>query len=223
VQFTTYRQTTLLLQRIAGGEGRLPQSVESFIAGGSAGALATAVTYPLDLLRTRFAAQGNDRVYTSLPRALAQINREEGLRGFYRGLGPGLAQIVPFMGMFFAVYETIREPLHHLSLPFSSGDAVAGIAASVVAKTGSFPLDLVRKRIQVQGPTRGRYVHKNIPEYHGAIATIRAIVRMEGFRGLYRGLTVSLFKAAPASAVTMWTYERALRFYMRMGETEHKI
>jgi solute carrier family 25 thiamine pyrophosphate transporter 19 len=28
---------------------------------------------------------------------------------------------------------------------------------------------------------------------------------------LYRGLTVSLIKAAPASAVTMWTYERALK------------
>ncbi|KAK0632336.1 mitochondrial carrier domain-containing protein [Immersiella caudata] len=224
VQFTTYRQTTLLLQRIAGGESRLPQSVESFVAGGSAGALATAATYPLDLLRTRFAAQGNDRVYSSLPRALATIHRDEGIRGFYRGLGPGLAQIVPFMGMFFAVYETLRVPLGSFSLPFSSGDAVAGVLASVVAKTGSFPLDLIRKRIQVQGPTRGRYVHKNIPEYRGTVATMRAILQKEGFRGLYRGLTVSLFKAAPASAVTIWTYERALRFYIAMGEKpEHEI
>jgi solute carrier family 25 (mitochondrial thiamine pyrophosphate transporter), member 19 len=104
-----------------------------------------------------------------------------------------------------------------LNLPFSSGDAVAGMAASVVAKTGSFPFDLVRKRIQVQGPTRTHYVHKNIPEYQGMIQTMQAILAREGFRGLYRGLTVSLFKAAPASAVTMWTYERALRFYMGMG------
>jgi solute carrier family 25 thiamine pyrophosphate transporter 19 len=36
------------------------------------------------------------------------------------------------------------------------------------------------------------------------------IGRQEGRRGLYRGLTVSLLKAAPASAVTMWTYERAM-------------
>lgn len=218
VQFTTYRQATLLLHRAVGGEGRIPQSVESFIAGASAGAASTVATYPLDLLRTRFAAQGNDRVYTSLPRAVMQIGREEGFRGFFRGLGPGLAQIVPFMGMFFAVYETLRQPLGQLSLPFSTGDAVAGVVASVVAKTGSFPLDLVRKRIQVQGPTRSRYVHKNIPEYRGTVGTIRTIVRNEGFRGLYRGLTVSLLKAAPASAITMWTYERALRFYIAFGE-----
>ncbi|KAK1755337.1 mitochondrial carrier domain-containing protein [Echria macrotheca] len=218
VQFTAYRQVAQLLQRFAGPQNRLPQSAESFIAGGTAGAAATAVTYPLDLLRTRFAAQGNDRVYASLPRALAQIYREEGIRGFYRGLAPGLAQIVPFMGIFFAAYETLRVPLDGLSLPFSSGDAVAGVAASVIAKTGSFPLDLVRKRIQVQGPTRARYIHKNIPEYHGMVGTLRAILRMEGPRGLYRGLTVSLFKAAPASAVTMWTYERALRLYISLGD-----
>lgn len=89
--------------------------------------------------------------------------------------------------------------------------------ASVIAKTGVFPLDLVRKRLQVQGPHRARYVHANIPEYNGVIQTISVIVRTQGVRGLYRGLTVSLLKAAPASAVTMWTYERALNI-MRARE-----
>jgi len=217
VQFTTYRSVTLLLHRTF-GEGRLPHSAESFIAGATAGATATMATYPLDLLRTRFAAQGNDRVYSSLRRAILDIKRDEGFKGFFRGLGPGLAQIVPFMGTFFAVYETLRLPLGQLELPFGSGDATAGVMASVIAKTGTFPLDLVRKRIQVQGPTRSRYVHKNIPEYRGTVRTVQAILAREGIRGLYRGLTVSLFKAAPASAVTMWTYEQALRFYIGIGE-----
>ncbi|KAK3904839.1 mitochondrial carrier domain-containing protein [Staphylotrichum tortipilum] len=220
-QFTAYRGTTALLRAAApaaGWDEPLPQAVESFIAGAAAGAGATVVTYPLDLLRTRFAAQGNDRVYTSLRLAITQIARDEGPRGFFRGLGPGLAQIIPYMGVFFAVYETLRPHLANLDLPLSSGGAVAGTLASVTAKTGTFPLDLVRKRIQVQGPTRGRYVHKNIPEYRGAVGAVGTILRNEGVRGLYRGLTVSLMKAAPASAVTMWTYEHALMFYSRLGE-----
>ena len=94
------------------------------------------------------------------------------------------------------------------------------VVASVIAKTGTFPLDLVRKRIQVQGPTRSQYIHRNIPEYTGTVGALRTIVAHEGLRGLYRGLTVSLFKAAPASAVTIWTYERALKFYIRLGEGE---
>ncbi|KAK3300924.1 mitochondrial carrier domain-containing protein [Chaetomium fimeti] len=218
IQFTTYRTTTLLLHSTL-GEGTLPQSAESFVAGAVGGGTATAATYPLDLLRTRFAAQGNDRVYASLWRAVSQIGREEGARGFFRGLGPGLAQIIPYMGFFFAAYETLRPHLSGLELPFSTGGAVAGTMASVMAKSGTFPLDLVRKRIQVQGPTRGRYVHKNIPEYYGGtVGAVRTILQREGFRGLYRGLTVSLLKAAPASAVTMWTYERALKFYSGLGE-----
>jgi solute carrier family 25 thiamine pyrophosphate transporter 19 len=77
-----------------------------------------------------------------------------------------------------------------MQLPFGSGDATAGIIASVIAKTGVFPLDLIRKRLQVQGPTRSKYVHKNIPAYHGVFKTMGDILKNEGTRGLYRGLTV---------------------------------
>ncbi|KAI0175605.1 mitochondrial dicarboxylate carrier protein [Hypoxylon sp. FL1284] len=212
VQFTAYRSFTQLLRRALGDQRRLPRAAESFVAGAAAGAAATASSYPLDLLRTRFAAQGNDRVYASLRRAVRAIGRDEGLRGFFRGLAPALASVVPSMGLFFAAYEGARAPLARLDLPADAGDAAAGVLASLLAKTGVFPLDLVRKRIQVQGPTRARYVHKNIPEYAGTLRTVRAILAREGVRGLYRGLTVSLFKAAPASAVTMWTYERTLNF-----------
>lgn len=210
IQFTTYRTTTLALQKLV-GENRLPVAAESFIAGASAGVVSTTATYPLDLLRTRFAAQGTERVYTSLKAAIREIAVNEGPKGFFQGLGAGIGQIIPYMGIFFATYESLRLPMGTLELPFGSGDATAGVLASVIAKTGVFPFDLIRKRLQVQGPTRSKYVHKNIPIYKGVFKTMGDIVRVEGTRGLYRGLTVSLFKAAPASAVTMWTYERVLR------------
>ncbi|KAJ5874972.1 Mitochondrial carrier protein [Penicillium soppii] len=187
-------------------------SVESFISGAVAGGCATGVTYPLDLLRTRFAAQGPDRVYGSLRASVVDIARHEGLPGFFRGCSAAVAQIVPYMGLFFTTYEALRPVMTAGDLlPLGTGDAAAGVVASVLAKTGVFPLDLVRKRLQVQGPTRTRYVHRNIPEYNGVLQSMAMIVRTQGVRGLYRGLTVSLIKAAPASAVTMWTYERTLK------------
>ncbi|MCJ1449818.1 mitochondrial thiamine pyrophosphate transporter [Mycoblastus sanguinarius] len=190
----------------------LPNGAEAFISGAVAGASATTVTYPLDLLRTRFAAQGPDKVYKSLRGGIRDILREEGPIGFYQGLGAGVGQVVPYMGLFFSAYETLRLPLVTLSLPFGSGDATAGVLASVFAKTGVFPLDLIRKRLQVQGPTRARYVGGKIPVYgKGVWKTGKSIIRREGWRGLYRGLGVGLAKSAPASAITMWTYERALK------------
>ncbi|KAM0455447.1 hypothetical protein ACHAPV_007788 [Trichoderma viride] len=217
-QFTAYRSTTVFLQTALPQHRRLPDSAETFVAGAVSGAAATSVTYPLDLLRTRFAAQGRHRVYTSFRGALWDIQRDEGFRGFFRGLGPALAQIIPFMGMFFASYEGLRLQLIDLHLPWGSGDATAGMMASVLAKTAVFPLDLVRKRIQVQGPTRSKYVYNDIPVYTSAGRAIRVIFQTEGLRGLYKGLPISLIKAAPASAITLWTYERSLRLLMSFDE-----
>ncbi|EHY59634.1 mitochondrial thiamine pyrophosphate transporter [Exophiala dermatitidis] len=207
VQFTAYRSITQLQSLLP---RRPPPSVESFISGAGAGAAATTATYPFDLLRTRFAAQGPQRVYNGLLFAVRDISRNEGFRGFFRGLSAAVGQIVPYMGLFFSSYEFLHQHIGGKTLPFGSGDATAGIFASIFAKTAVFPLDLIRKRLQVQGPTRTKYIHSNIPEYNGVIRGLAAIWKREGYRGWYRGLTVSLIKAAPASAVTMWTYEQVL-------------
>lgn len=251
VQFSSYRSTSLALATLsqsqqgwwrktrakegsAGGDGVIPFSVQSFIAGAVAGGFSTATTYPLDLLRTRFAAQGVNKVYDSLWSGVLDILRHEGPLGFFRGGSAAVIQIVPYMGLFFSSYESLRLLFRRrwwligvdhnnknnddtFHLPLGSGDAIAGIVASIIAKTGVFPLDLVRKRLQVQGPTRTRYVYSNIPEYRGVLNAFSLIVKQQGIRGLYRGLTVGLLKAAPAGAITMWTYERSLGLLDRMG------
>ena len=228
VQFSTYKSASQALAALSDRDRKvslaLPSSAQSFVAGAVAGGASTAATYPLDLLRTRFAAQGVNKVYFSLRSGVSDILRNEGPSGFFRGCSAAIVQIVPYMGLFFFSYESLRQALRRwpvnsnsntnsnrsISLPFGSGDAIAGILASIIAKTGVFPLDLVRKRLQVQGPTRTRYVYSNIPEYHGVFNAVSSILCQQGVRGLYRGLAVALWKAAPAAAITMWTYERSL-------------
>ncbi|KAH6898769.1 mitochondrial carrier domain-containing protein [Thelonectria olida] len=221
IQFTTYRYTTVFLRTAL--PNRLPDGAESFIAGATSGAAATSLTYPLDLLRTRFAAQGRHRIYASLRSAVWDIKRDEGFRGFFRGIGPGLGQIVPFMGLFFLTYESLRISFEDLHMPWGSGDATAGMLASILSKTAVFPLDLVRKRIQVQGPSRSKYVYNHIPEYSTARGAIRSIILTEGFRGLYKGLPISLIKAAPASAVTLWTYEQSLKLMLNFNSAREEV
>jgi len=219
IQFGTYRSVTLLLKNIGG----MPDAVESFVAGASAGALATGCTYPLDLLRTRFAAQGRRKVYSGLAGAVRDIYRHEGPGGFFRGVAPGLAQIVPYMGIFFVTCEALRLQLAGFNMPFGSADATAGMIGGIIAKTAVFPLDLIRKRIQLQGPTRKRYIYGDIPEYKSATRALGMVVRAEGVRGLFRGLPIALAKNAPTSAVMVWTYERVLNVLIESNKTVEKV
>ncbi|EMC93395.1 hypothetical protein BAUCODRAFT_125259 [Baudoinia panamericana UAMH 10762] len=221
VQFLAYRTTNQTFDALEETQGvQIPGALRSFIAGAVAGTAATTATYPLDLLRTRFAAQGTDRVYDGLLASIRDITRHEGPAGFFRGLSAGIGQVVPYMGLFFALYEGLKAPLAAVHLPFGSGDAVAGITASMLSKSAVFPLDTVRKRLQIQGPNRDRYVGgSRMPVYGGGVVhTLRMILKREGWRGLYRGLGVSLIKAAPASAVTMWTYERTLHILQDLAK-----
>ncbi|EIM82114.1 mitochondrial carrier [Stereum hirsutum FP-91666 SS1] len=235
VQFTTYRTTSSFLTSLT---LPLPSSANSLISGSIAGVASTLATYPLDLLRTRFAAQGKQKVYTSLASGIANIYTQEGVKGFFRGLGAGMMSIVPNMGLFFLFYETLHPPLvdghpdqrpksstHKIltSLIPGSAHASAGLLSSILSKTSIFPLDLIRKRLQVQGPTRQLYAHGPImPRYDdglGIRGTVKEILRREGVRGLYRGLGISLVKAAPSSAITMWVYEWVMEGLRRERET----
>ncbi|RMZ85097.1 hypothetical protein DV738_g76, partial [Chaetothyriales sp. CBS 135597] len=225
IQFASYRSLTQAQEQARRHIDitlpfRIPDSADSFFAGAGAGAIATTATYPMDLLRTRFAAQGTDKIYNGLVAACRDIVRDEGLRGFFRGLSAAVGSIVPYMGLFFSSYEVLHKAIGGATMPFGSGDAAAGVVASIVAKSATFPLDLIRKRLQIQGPTRHRYIHTNVPEYKGVFRGLFAIWRKEGVRGWYRGLTVSLVKAAPASAVTMYVYERTLHALMSADKTD---
>lgn len=210
-QFFIYQQTQRLLDT---NLKELPRSSHAFISGACAGGFATTMTYPLDCLRTRFAAQGNRKIYQSLSQAVRDIHHQEGAGGFFRGISTALYQIVPNLAIFFGTYEPLKNILvQQLPHTYASwGTALAGGTAGVIAKTIVFPLDLARKRLQVQGVNRSSYVHANIPIYRGALSTMRDVARLEGYRGLFKGLTVSLVKAAPNSAVTMFVYESTMRF-----------
>lgn len=91
-QFLSYRAVNVAIRD---SELGLPEAVRNSVAGGTAGAIATTATYPFDLLRTRFAAQGTQRVYSSIVHSVCSIYQQEGPRGFFRGVGVTVFQIVP--------------------------------------------------------------------------------------------------------------------------------
>ncbi|KAF7355697.1 Mitochondrial carrier [Mycena sanguinolenta] len=231
VQFSTYRRLTHAMQDLPTPPGK---NTINFVAGGLAGAAATTATYPLDLLRTRLAAayhqapsiNGSPRPLTAALLALHAEHRQQPLRPYFRGLPAALAGIVPYMGLFFLIYEGLRGPLNTLLSPHRANwasvlgapDALAGTIASVASKTAVFPFDTVRKRMQVQG--QGAASGPNVFPVHtgGVVKTLREVVARDGVRGLYRGLGIGLAKAAPVGAITVWAYERCLYVLRKIEE-----
>ncbi|ORY92050.1 mitochondrial carrier domain-containing protein [Syncephalastrum racemosum] len=217
VEFCAFREIELALDTLDPND-RVPHSAKTFIGGMLGGSIATATTYPLDLLRTRFAMQGNKKHYTGLVQAMKLIYRNEGIAGFYGGIWPAVIQIMPYMGLVFASYDKIattfkrgrengilnpeHKPLH---------DILSGALSGVVSKIAVYPMDLVRKRLQVQGPNLHGYVIESIPAYatRSWLACLKHIAANEGITGLYRGLTVALIKVAPAISLTFFVYEKA--------------
>lgn len=96
---------------------------------------------------------------------------------------------------------------------------ISGSLAGIVSKTGVFPLDVVRKRLQAQGPHRTKYAVPGIPEYSSRVSVfscMRTIVKTEGVLALYKGLFPGLLKAGPASAVNFAVFELSKDVFLRL-------
>lgn len=87
--------------------------------------------------------------------------------------------------------------------------ATAKMTASIV----TYPHEVVRTRFQTEKrPLNGNGGHDTTAERRGLIRMTQHIVTHEGWRALYRGLSVNLVRTVPNSAVTMLTWVSSFRF-----------
>ncbi|KAL1877609.1 hypothetical protein VTK73DRAFT_8433 [Phialemonium thermophilum] len=71
--------------------------------------VAGAVTYPLQVLRSRLQNYDAEaRFGKGMRGVVRQLWQEEGLRGFYRGVVPGVVRVLPATWVTFLVYENVR-------------------------------------------------------------------------------------------------------------------
>lgn len=168
---------------------------------------ATFLTYPFDLVRTRMALQGHhSEIYKSFTGTISRVFRTEGVTGFYKGIGPTLAQVIPYMGLAFHVHSRAGEYLGGLINNKGTVDFLAGGIAGITSKTAMMPFDVVRKRLQIQGSAYEAYAVKSLPKYTGLVDCVQRMWVTEGFVGFYRGLGLALVKSGPATATTFLVY-----------------
>ncbi|BEJ12065.1 hypothetical protein CspHIS471_0205250 [Cutaneotrichosporon sp. HIS471] len=166
-------------------------------------------------MKRGFAWQFVDTLYL-----IRRIQVEEGWRALYKGLGPSLGGIIPARAINFYFYPTSKaflakqfpnaptekegqtaedSPLIHLG---------AAVVAGVMTSTGTNPIWVVKTRLQLSAKRRevtgGRHVSPS------AWAETKNILRADGVRGFYRGLSASYLGVS--EGVIQWVlYERLKR------------
>ncbi|EKM59223.1 uncharacterized protein PHACADRAFT_85734 [Phanerochaete carnosa HHB-10118-sp] len=110
IDMSTFEALKLAYLRSTGKEE--PGVLVLLMCGSVSGSIGATSVYPLNLVRTRLQASGSPghpHRYTGIMDVVQQTYSRDGWRGFYRGLVPTLAKVVPAVSISYVVYESSKR------------------------------------------------------------------------------------------------------------------
>ncbi|XP_063084266.1 mitochondrial adenyl nucleotide antiporter SLC25A25 isoform X8 [Cavia porcellus] len=192
------------IKRLVGSDQETLRIHERLVAGSLAGAIAQSSIYPMEVLKTRMALRKTGQ-YSGMLDCARRILAKEGVAAFYKGYVPNMLGIIPYAGIDLAVYETLKNTWLQRYAVNSADPGVfvllaCGTISSTCGQLASYPLALVRTRMQAQASIEGA------PEVTMS-SLFKHILRTEGAFGLYRGLAPNFMKVIPAVSISYVVYE----------------
>ena len=197
------------------------RSSDYFLASGLSGILTAVLTNPIWVIKTRMLSTGRDTpgAYKSTLQGTLALYREEGWRGFYRGLLPSLFG-VSHGAIQFMAYEQLKN---HWAL-FHRGGTKEGLtnfdflalsaASKMFAGSITYPYQVVRARLQTYDAQ---------VKYKGAWDVMVQVVRREGIQGFYKGLGPNIVRVLPSTCVTFLVYENTKFYLPRLMRTDDGV
>lgn len=172
-------------------------NLKNFISGTFSGIIALSIIYPLENIRSRLSLQTNKNHY----KGVIDVFRKTPIRQLYNGLFMSILGYAPYNAFNFTFYNFFKKEaqnhnLHGLSFQLACGGLSGALAVSL-----TYPTDLIRRRLQLQG------FDDSVPKYNGIIDCIQKIYKNEGIRGFYRGLVACYIKIFPAIAIQFYVFE----------------
>ncbi|KAJ3191891.1 hypothetical protein HK101_007305 [Irineochytrium annulatum] len=136
---------------------------------------------------------------------LREIKRREGIRALWKGLGPNLIGVVPSRAIYFSVYNHGKKAYTKLNngRETTTVHMVAAMTAGLATATLTNPIWLVKTRMQLQAENAGA---NKLQRYKSSFHCLMTIVKTEGVKGLYKGLSAS-FLGLTESTLQFTMYE----------------
>jgi len=193
-------------------------------SGGLSGATTLALTYPMDLARTRLTAdmakKGESKLYNGMMDCIVKTAKQEGPAALFKGILISMAGIVPYLALAFSGYDTLKlmMPKDEKSMAswwYPWAKLLVGSTAGVFAQSVTYPLDTIRRRMQMNGGAG------QDSKYTSTMHCIKHMYTNEGVSSFYKGLFANAIKTAPGAAIQFVAYDYIKLFLI--GKEQAKV
>ncbi len=186
-------------------------SFNDFISGSAAGIVQVLLGQPFDIVKVRM--QTSPGVYKSAADCFKSILSNEGPLAFYKGTLSPLIGISFCVAVQFGSNEVAKNYFKrkNKNSTLSVNDYIkCGMFAGFCNSFVISPVELIRIKLQVQGKSN------TTPQYNGTADCLSKIIKSHGLKGVYQGLSATIFREIPAYGVYFGAYETL------MGKAEKK-
>ncbi|KAF6840693.1 mitochondrial carrier protein rim2 [Colletotrichum plurivorum] len=211
---------------VDGKKSPFDKSWVHLVAGGVGGMTAATLTAPLDVLKTRLQSDFYQAQLRASHQARAQavgalspfraaifhlretlqilgsVYKIEGPRALFKGLGPNLVGVIPARSINFYTYGNGKR----LIAEYGNGGQeaawvhlAAGVVAGITTSTATNPIWLVKTRLQLDKNVAEKSGGVAKRQYRNSLDCIQQVMRTEGIRGLYKGMSASYLGVAEST------------------------
>uniref|UniRef100_A0AC35U311 Tricarboxylate transport protein, mitochondrial n=1 Tax=Rhabditophanes sp. KR3021 TaxID=114890 RepID=A0AC35U311_9BILA len=195
------------------------KTIKGIVIGGLTGAIEICITYPTEYVKTQLQLDERSAVpkYKGPIDCAKQTVKAHGAGGLYRGLSVLLYGSIPKSSFRFGTFEYLKgkvadekgnlTPLQRLYCGLG-----AGVSEAIFAVT---PMETVKVK----------FIHDRTlanPKYKGFAHGVSSIVKQEGFRGLYQGVSATIVKQGSNQAIRFFVME-TLKDWYREGDNTKSI
>ncbi|KAI4340236.1 hypothetical protein MLD38_025095 [Melastoma candidum] len=172
-------------------------------SGAFSGAIATALTNPVEVVKVRL--QMNSNLRNGGPIAEGRkIASEEGVKALWKGVGPAMARAAALTASQLATYDESKQILlrwtsleEGTNLHFVSSAIAGGVSTLMTA-----PMDMVKTRLMLQRES------KAVGKYRNGFHCAYQVFRTEGPKALYKGGLAIFARLGPQTMITFILCEK---------------
>ncbi|ELK15545.1 Tricarboxylate transport protein, mitochondrial [Pteropus alecto] len=178
--------------------------------GGLAGGIEICITFPTEYVKTQLQLDERSHPprYRGIWDCVQQTVRNHGVLGLYRGLSSLLYGSIPKAAVRFGMFEFLSNHMRDAQGRLDSTRGLlcglgAGVAEAVVVVC---PMETIKVK----------FIHDQTspnPKYRGFFHGVREIIREQGLKGTYQGLTATVLKQGSNQAIRFFVMTSLRNWY----------